>query len=62
MRILNRILGGPIRITGSHYIYEGPNGIRLPIPLGGGSDVNHHILLKNLFGWGIYESFIGELS
>lgn len=62
MRILNRILGNPIRITGSHYIYEGPTGTRLPIPLGSGGDVNRHILLKNLFGWGIYERFLSELS
>ncbi len=55
-------LGEPLRIRGSHHIYEGVNGCRFPIPFHSGKDVNQGLLIKCLKQWGILGRFYRSLN
>jgi len=56
-RTLIHLLGDPVRITGSHHVFEGKNGVKYPIPIHQGKTVGKGMMLKCLKTWGILKEF-----
>lgn len=61
-RILNSLLGDPIRINGSHHVYySNKTNATYPIPFHGNDRIGFGLLKKCLEVWGITEEFMAEL-
>lgn len=58
---LTGLVGEPVRIQGSHHIFEF-NGKSFPIPLHFGDDVNRFILGHALRTWGLMDKFCAKIS
>jgi predicted RNA binding protein YcfA (HicA-like mRNA interferase family) len=61
LRIIKNLLGEPIRISGSHHVFEASSGIRFPIALHGNKKVGIGMLLNFLKTLNIFEEFCEEL-
>lgn len=60
-RIIVSLLGEPIRIHGSHHIFEDKNVGTCPIPFHFGKEVNRNILISFLKHFGLIELFYEKL-
>lgn len=59
--VLIALLGQPVRVRGSHYIFQDESGLAQPIPIHFGESVNRTILLKALRNWGLIEEFYEKI-
>jgi len=63
LAVITRLLGEPVRISGSHHIFTSArNGISYPIPIHGTDEVKFQVLLASLKKWGVtLEEFNNEM-
>ena len=63
LAVITRLLGEPVRISGSHHIFISPrNGIKYPIPIHEADEVKFPVLLASLKKWGVtLEEFNNEI-
>ena len=60
--VMKRLLGEPVRVSGSHYLFKSANGITLPIAIHGSGSVDPHSLRSNIEEWGITEAWRREMG
>lgn len=59
---MKRLLGDPVRVSGSHYLFRSANGITLPIAIHGSGSVDPNSLRSNIEAWGITEAWRREMG
>ncbi len=62
LRMATRLLGKPVKISGSHHVFKNSEGRKGTIPIHGSHTVNRYILVDVLGKLGVLEDFHDELS
>lgn len=62
LRALTQLLGDPVRVTGSHHIFRGPSGMKLPLAIHGAANVDPRALRDNIEAWGITEAWRSQVK